>query len=231
MAGTAERRTRQDLYLEISRDLTDDDVRNIRTYIGGEKVLPAGSIQHDTAHQMFNKLQRKGVLKQGELSFLVKLMKSIDRNDYADAAEAIAEQEREALGERTSTVQQNDNSPCALPTSVTGKQRSAKRKNSNEKPYSRPSVTQTAAEDLEDLITRNRVLLTKRLQVSDLFPLLIQKGLLQIHEKEDISSRTTGRGRAETLLDLLSQQGKCTCEEFKEVLTSGNHDHIVGQLK
>ncbi|KAI8504978.1 hypothetical protein Bbelb_170870 [Branchiostoma belcheri] len=125
MAGTEARRTRQDLYLEISRDLTDDDVRNIRDYIGGEKVLPAGTIQHATVHEMFNKLERKGVLKQGELSFLVKLMKSIDRDDYADAAEEIARQEREALGERTSSVQQNDNSrpspSSGPPTSVTGK--------------------------------------------------------------------------------------------------------------
>ncbi|XP_078681763.1 uncharacterized protein LOC144916510 isoform X2 [Branchiostoma floridae x Branchiostoma belcheri] len=97
--------------------------------------------------------------------------------------------------------------------------------------YSSKEKSTTVTEDLEDLITRNRVLLTKRLQVSDLFPLLIQKGLLQIHEKEDISSRTTRQGKAEALLDVLSQQGKCTCDEFKEVLTSGNHDHIVGQLK
>ncbi|XP_078679759.1 uncharacterized protein LOC144915337 [Branchiostoma floridae x Branchiostoma belcheri] len=115
------RRTRQDLYLEISRDLTDDEVGNIRDYIGGEKVLPAGTIQHATAHQMFNKLERKGMLKQGDLSFLVKLMKSIDRDDYADAAEEIAEQEREDL--------------------LSDYAGTSKGRRDNKKPYSRPVTT------------------------------------------------------------------------------------------
>ncbi|CAH1232886.1 Hypp523 [Branchiostoma lanceolatum] len=217
MAGAEGRRTRQDLYLEISRDLTDDEVENIRSYIGGRKVLPAGTIQHATTQQIFNKLERKGVLKRGDLSFLAKLMESIDRMDYADAANETAKQEREALEERP--AKENDSiepiSPGAqikVPTlSAAGKQRSA--------------------EDLEDLIKQNYPLLTKRLQVSDLFPHLIQKGLLQIHEKEDINSKTTGQGKAEALLDLLSRQGKCTGDEFVEILRLGNHEHVVGQLK
>ncbi|XP_035692007.1 uncharacterized protein LOC118426614 [Branchiostoma floridae] len=97
MAAEEGRRTRQDLYLEISRELTDEEVCDIRTYIGGSKVLPAGSIQRATAQEMFNKLERKGVSKKGDLSFLAKVMESIDRQDFADAANEIAEQEREAL--------------------------------------------------------------------------------------------------------------------------------------
>ncbi|CAH1232887.1 Hypp523 [Branchiostoma lanceolatum] len=239
MAGAEGRRTRQDLYLEISRDLTDDEVENIRSYIGGRKVLPAGTIQHATTQQIFNKLERKGVLKRGDLSFLAKLMESIDRMDYADAANETAKQEREALEERP--AKENDSiepiSPGAqikVPTlSAAGKQR--REKIHEKKPYSvsRSNTTQTAgsAEDLEDLIKQNYPLLTKRLQVSDLFPHLIQKGLLQIHEKEDINSKTTGQGKAEALLDLLSRQGKCTGDEFVEILRLGNHEHVVGQLK
>ncbi|XP_066303218.1 uncharacterized protein [Branchiostoma lanceolatum] len=241
MAGAEGRRTRQDLYLEISRDLTDDEVENIRSYIGGRKVLPAGTIQHATTQQIFNKLERKGVLKRGDLSFLAQLMESIDRMDYADAANETAKQETEALGERP--AKENDSiepiSPCAqikVPTlimSTAGKQR--REKIHEKKPYSvsRPNTTQNAgsAEDVEDLITRNRVLLTKRLQVSDLFPHLIQRRLLQIDEKEDIESKTTNQRRAEALLDLLSRQGKCTSDVFVEILRLGNHEHVVGQLK
>ncbi|CAH1241010.1 ANK2 [Branchiostoma lanceolatum] len=87
-----------------------------------------------------------------------------------------------------------------------------------------------SAEDLEDLIRRNYPLLGKRLQVSDLIPHLIQRGLLQLNEKEDINSKTTGQGKAEALLDLLSLQGKCTCEEFVKILRIGNHEHLVDRL-
>eukprot|EP00058_Branchiostoma_floridae_P018593 XP_002604082.1 hypothetical protein BRAFLDRAFT_71628 [Branchiostoma floridae] len=83
----------------------------------------------------------------------------------------------------------------------------------------------------EELIKQNYPLLRERLQVSDLFPHLIQRGLLQIEEKEDINSRTTRQGKAEALIDLLSQQGKCTCDDFVEILRIGNHEHIVGKLK
>eukprot|EP00058_Branchiostoma_floridae_P006394 XP_002591882.1 hypothetical protein BRAFLDRAFT_89399 [Branchiostoma floridae] len=185
MAGADERRTRQDLYLEISRELTDEEVSDIRGYIGG-KQLPTGSIQRATAQEMFNMLERKRILKKGDLSFLVKLMESIDRQEFAEAANEIAEQESEDKG---------------------------------------------SAEELEALITRNRVLLTKRLQVSSLFPHLIERGLLLIDEKEDINSKTTTQGKAEALLDLLSRQGKCTPDVFMEILKLGNHEHIVIQLR
>ncbi|CAH1241011.1 DAPK1 [Branchiostoma lanceolatum] len=94
-----------------------------------------------------------------------------------------------------------------------------------------PGNLKVSAEDLEDLIKRNYIQLGKRLQVSDLFPHLIQRGLLQIDEKEDIDSRTNGRRKAEALLDLLSRQGKCTCDEFVEILRVGNHEHVVDRLE
>ncbi|XP_078600115.1 uncharacterized protein LOC144875160 [Branchiostoma floridae x Branchiostoma japonicum] len=205
MAGADERRTRQDLYLEISRELTDEEVSDIRGYIGG-KQLPTGSIQRATAQEMFNMLERKRILKKGDLSFLAKLMERIDRQEFAEAANEIAEQESE--GNTEGEVREK-------------------------KSYSRPISTQTAgsAEELEALITRNRVLLTKRLQVSSLFPHLIQRELLQIDEKEDINSKTTTQGKAEALLDLLSRQGKCTPDVFMEILKLGNHEHIIGQLE
>ncbi|XP_035692168.1 uncharacterized protein LOC118426726 isoform X4 [Branchiostoma floridae] len=205
MAGADERRTRQDLYLEISRELTDEEVSDIRGYIGG-KQLPTGSIQRATAQEMFNMLERKRILKKGDLSFLVKLMESIDRQEFAEAANEIAEQESE--GNTKGEVREK-------------------------KPCGRPNITPTAgsAEELEALITRNRVLLTKRLQVSSLFPHLIERGLLLIDEKEDINSKTTTQGKAEALLDLLSRQGKCTPDVFMEILKLGNHEHIVGLLE
>ncbi|XP_078590021.1 uncharacterized protein LOC144870148 [Branchiostoma floridae x Branchiostoma japonicum] len=88
-----------------------------------------------------------------------------------------------------------------------------------------------SAEDLEDLITRNYPLLKERLEVSDLLPHLIKRGFLQIVDKEHISSRTTRQGKAEALLDLLCQQGKCTSNEFVEILRIGKHKHIISRLE
>ncbi|XP_035692165.1 uncharacterized protein LOC118426726 isoform X1 [Branchiostoma floridae] len=117
MAGADERRTRQDLYLEISRELTDEEVSDIRGYIGG-KQLPTGSIQRATAQEMFNMLERKRILKKGDLSFLVKLMESIDRQEFAEAANEIAEQESEGKSPEKEVTLTMESTPDPGPVQV-----------------------------------------------------------------------------------------------------------------
>eukprot|EP00058_Branchiostoma_floridae_P013179 XP_002598667.1 hypothetical protein BRAFLDRAFT_67068 [Branchiostoma floridae] len=83
---------------------------------------------------------------------------------------------------------------------------------------------------IEDLIKDNYELLSKRLQVEKLMPQFIQKRLLDFPEKQVIMSKVTTPGKAEALLQLLSEKGTCTPEVFVEILKNGNHGHIVGQL-
>ncbi|XP_078703864.1 uncharacterized protein LOC144928950 isoform X2 [Branchiostoma floridae x Branchiostoma belcheri] len=87
--------SRHDLFLEISQTLEDEELRDLRTYVGGRKLLPAGRIQHDNAHQIFIKLQSAGKLKPGDLSLLAELMTKIGRAEYAEEAERIAASERQ----------------------------------------------------------------------------------------------------------------------------------------
>ncbi|XP_078582627.1 uncharacterized protein LOC144865656 [Branchiostoma floridae x Branchiostoma japonicum] len=84
----------QDLFLEISRNLTNEEVRDLRHYVSGTKILPAVFVQHADAHQIFNQLEKGQKLKPEDLSLLADLLRKIGRHDYAEKAEKIAEDER-----------------------------------------------------------------------------------------------------------------------------------------
>ncbi|XP_066301938.1 uncharacterized protein [Branchiostoma lanceolatum] len=88
---------RQDLYLEISRNLVDEELTDLRIYVSGANILPAGFAQKADAHQIFNQLEKERKLKPGDLSLLVDLLRKIGRHDYAEQAEKIAENERKGV--------------------------------------------------------------------------------------------------------------------------------------
>ncbi|CAH1238013.1 Hypp5498 [Branchiostoma lanceolatum] len=90
---------RQDLYLEISRNLVDRELRNLRNYVSGVGILPASFDQKASAHQIFNQLEKERKLKPGDLSLLSDLLRKIGRHDYAEQAEEIAENERKGVFE------------------------------------------------------------------------------------------------------------------------------------
>ncbi|XP_078598223.1 uncharacterized protein LOC144874192 [Branchiostoma floridae x Branchiostoma japonicum] len=85
---------RQDLYLEISRNLVDQELTDLRNYVSGAKILPAGFVQHADAQQICNQLEKEQKSEPGNLSLLAGLLRKIGRNDYAEQAEKIAEDER-----------------------------------------------------------------------------------------------------------------------------------------
>eukprot|EP00058_Branchiostoma_floridae_P019526 XP_002605016.1 hypothetical protein BRAFLDRAFT_85156 [Branchiostoma floridae] len=95
---------RQDLYLEISRNLEDQELTDLRNYVCGTKILPARFVQKADAHQIFNQLEKKQKLKPGDISFLTNLLRNIDRDDYAEKAEKIAENERKELNEKPNST-------------------------------------------------------------------------------------------------------------------------------
>ncbi|XP_078600461.1 NLR family CARD domain-containing protein 4-like [Branchiostoma floridae x Branchiostoma japonicum] len=92
---------RQDMYLEISRNLVDQELRDLRNYVSGAKILPAGFVQHADAHQICNQLEKEQKLKPGDLSLLAGLLRRIGRHDYAEKAEKIAEDERKDIFQKS----------------------------------------------------------------------------------------------------------------------------------
>ncbi|CAH1259227.1 NLRP3 [Branchiostoma lanceolatum] len=84
---------RQDLYLEISRNLVDEELRDLRNYVSGANILSAGFVQKADAHQIFNQLEKERKVKPGDLALLADLLRKIGRHDYAEQAEKIAESE------------------------------------------------------------------------------------------------------------------------------------------
>eukprot|EP00058_Branchiostoma_floridae_P016546 XP_002602034.1 hypothetical protein BRAFLDRAFT_82623 [Branchiostoma floridae] len=101
--------------------------------------------------------------------------------------------------------------------------------------HSKPTtavIHSNSAETIDDLIRNNYTFLTKRLQVEKLIPHFIEKRLLDFPEDKQVAmSKTTTPAKAEALLELLTQKGTCTPEEFVEILKKGDHQHVADQLK
>ncbi|CAH1250226.1 TTC28 [Branchiostoma lanceolatum] len=88
---------RQDLYLEIDRNLKERELIDLRNYVSGAKILPARFVQKADAQQIFNQLEHERKLKDGDISLLGDILRKIGRHDYAEQAEEIAENERKEL--------------------------------------------------------------------------------------------------------------------------------------
>eukprot|EP00058_Branchiostoma_floridae_P013885 XP_002599373.1 hypothetical protein BRAFLDRAFT_64269 [Branchiostoma floridae] len=97
-------RPRQNLYLEISRDLVTQELTDLRNYVSGAKILPAGFVEKANAQQICNQLEKEQKLKPGDLFLLVDLLRRIGRDDYAEKAQKIAENERKGLNEKPNST-------------------------------------------------------------------------------------------------------------------------------
>ncbi|XP_078598407.1 NACHT, LRR and PYD domains-containing protein 3-like [Branchiostoma floridae x Branchiostoma japonicum] len=93
---------RQDLYLEISQNLVDDELTDLRNYVSGRKILPARFVEKADAHQICNQLEKEQKLKPGDLSLLADLLRKIGRHDYAEKAEKIGEIDRKGSSKTSS---------------------------------------------------------------------------------------------------------------------------------
>ncbi|XP_066303211.1 FAS-associated death domain protein-like [Branchiostoma lanceolatum] len=91
---------RQDLFLEISRNLVDEELTDLRNYVSGAKILAATFVQKANAHQIFNQMEKERKLKPGDLSLAANILRKIGRHDYAEQAEKIAENERKGQNTR-----------------------------------------------------------------------------------------------------------------------------------
>ncbi|XP_066304392.1 uncharacterized protein [Branchiostoma lanceolatum] len=94
-----EEASRDDVYLRISQNLDDSQVRDLRNYLGSKELLPVRDLQRMDPHQMCNKLEQRGELWKGDPSLLERLMRKVGRDDFADEAKGIAAKEMEDLSD------------------------------------------------------------------------------------------------------------------------------------
>ncbi|XP_035665914.1 uncharacterized protein LOC118409152 [Branchiostoma floridae] len=110
--------SRYDLFLEISQNLNKTECRDLRTFVGSNRLLPGRDLQDMDPQQIFVKLEHKGKLKTGDLSLVVDLMTKIERDDFAKEAKRIAAQERKVLNlqnESDSSDEDLPDSPAKRP--------------------------------------------------------------------------------------------------------------------
>ncbi|CAH1255372.1 CASP2 [Branchiostoma lanceolatum] len=125
--------SRYDLFLEITQNLEDTEIRDLRTYISNKRLLPARGLQQMDPQQIFVKLEHAGKLKKGDLSLLVDLMTKINRDDFAKEAKRIAKQEGKALPNKSdSSDEELPDSPAKRLKLPKPPRRSAKNTSTNE---------------------------------------------------------------------------------------------------
>ncbi|XP_066274826.1 caspase-2-like [Branchiostoma lanceolatum] len=98
--------SRYDLFLEITQNLEDTEIRELRTYISNKRLLPARGLQQMDPQQIFVKPEHAGKLKKGDLSLLVDLMTKINRDDFAKEAKRIAKQEGKAVPNKSDSSEE-----------------------------------------------------------------------------------------------------------------------------
>eukprot|EP00058_Branchiostoma_floridae_P003328 XP_002588816.1 hypothetical protein BRAFLDRAFT_89753 [Branchiostoma floridae] len=90
------------LYLKISDNLTEDDVRNLRSLLSLDEILGKAKVEKATPLEIFNMLVDNDVIGKGKLGLLVQILRCLGKGKLANEAECL-EQEHEIEGEPEDT--------------------------------------------------------------------------------------------------------------------------------
>ncbi|XP_078604924.1 uncharacterized protein LOC144878334 [Branchiostoma floridae x Branchiostoma japonicum] len=81
------------LYLKISDNLTEDDVRDLRALLGVE-ILGMAKVQKATPLEIFDMLEEKDMIGEGKLEFLVQILNSLGQGKLAKEAERLEQEKK-----------------------------------------------------------------------------------------------------------------------------------------
>ncbi|XP_078655555.1 uncharacterized protein LOC144902174 [Branchiostoma floridae x Branchiostoma belcheri] len=92
---------RQDLFLKISKNLVENELKDLRNYVSGGDILAGGFVQNANAHGIFNQMEKENKLKLGDLSLLANILEKIGRHHYAELARQVAADEQKVLSTKS----------------------------------------------------------------------------------------------------------------------------------
>ncbi|XP_066298211.1 uncharacterized protein [Branchiostoma lanceolatum] len=81
------------LYQKISDNLSDEDVKSLRTLLVPD-VFGVAKVQHASALEIFKMLQADNKIGMGDLGLLVQILKSLGKGRLAEEAEQLEQQQR-----------------------------------------------------------------------------------------------------------------------------------------
>ncbi|XP_066298907.1 RING finger protein nhl-1-like [Branchiostoma lanceolatum] len=81
------------LYVKISNSLSEEDVRNLRVILGRESLGQA-KVEQATALEMFNMLEADNKIGNGNLKFLVEVLRGLGKGRLAEEAEKLEQEHR-----------------------------------------------------------------------------------------------------------------------------------------
>ncbi|XP_019613996.1 PREDICTED: tetratricopeptide repeat protein 28-like [Branchiostoma belcheri] len=86
------------LFVKISDNLTEEDVRSLKALLSIEEVLGRAKIEKATPLEIFDMLVENKTIAKGNLGFLVQVLKSLRKGKLAEKAERLEQEQRmEAL--------------------------------------------------------------------------------------------------------------------------------------
>ncbi|CAH1272754.1 TTC28 [Branchiostoma lanceolatum] len=88
------------LYLKISDNLTEDDVRNLRSLLSLDEILGKAKVEKASPLEIFNMLADNATIGKGNLGFLVDILRCLGKGKLAEETELL-EQEHKMEGRKT----------------------------------------------------------------------------------------------------------------------------------
>ncbi|XP_019613999.1 PREDICTED: tetratricopeptide repeat protein 28-like [Branchiostoma belcheri] len=91
------------LYYKISVNLTEDEVRDLRSLLAVDKILGKAKTEKATPLEIFNMLADDKTIGRGNLGFLVQVLRCLGKGELAEEAERL-EQEHKIKEKKTTVV-------------------------------------------------------------------------------------------------------------------------------
>ncbi|CAH1272772.1 TTC28 [Branchiostoma lanceolatum] len=101
------------LYLRISDNLTEDDVRNLRSLLSFDKILVKAKVEKATPLEIFDMLVDNDAIGKGNLGFLVQVLRCLGKGKLANEAERLEQEHKMEEKERHDTTAKTQESSAS----------------------------------------------------------------------------------------------------------------------
>ncbi|CAH1244265.1 TRIM3 [Branchiostoma lanceolatum] len=191
------------LYQKISDNLSDEDVKSLRTLLVPD-VFGVAKVQHASALEIFKMLQADNKIGKGDLGLLVDILKSLGKGRLAEEAEQLEQQQRTEAQEPPSLQVE---AAAAMPQTA-------------------PMMSEASC----TLLQRNYPTIYQELDATRVLDYLHEQGVITEEMREEILAIPGRHHRTKRLLDLIQQMDDRAFITFRTALGHAGYRHLVELL-
>ncbi|XP_066298906.1 uncharacterized protein [Branchiostoma lanceolatum] len=191
------------LYQKISDNLSDEDVKSLRTLLVPD-VFGVAKVQRASALEIFKMLQADNKIGKGDLGLLVDILKSLGKGRLAEEAEQLEQQQRAEAQEPPSLQVE---AAAAMPQTA-------------------PMMSEASC----TLLQRNYPTIYQELDATRVLDYLHEQGVLTVEMRQEILDIPGRHHRTKRLLDLLQQMDDRAFNIFRTALGHAGYLHLMELL-